>query len=129
MVTIQGKYYTNGGHHPIRPSASYPHSPLEASMTRTFKPHYAGYMGDGSGRDSYIITSCGGLNKVDKPHMMKRTLKDPKDNSLTPQKPIPAVNYRSDGTGRDSYVVNNSGGLVYDYKCVRVEELFKGSLR
>ena len=59
-MVMAGKYCTNGGHHPVNPSKQYPHSTLEASMTRTFNPHYCGYMGDGSGRDSYIITSCGG---------------------------------------------------------------------
>ena len=86
-------------------------------------------MGDGGGRDSYIITSNGGLTSNPKPHMMRRTLKNPKDNSLSPMKPSKPIAYRSDGTGRDSYVIQNSGGLVSDYKSIPVEQNFKSSLR
>ena len=129
MVTMSGKYVTNGGHHAVHAQKRIPHSPLEATMTRTFNPHYASYMGDGTGRDSYVITSNGGLAGIDKPHMMRRTLKNPKDNSLTPLKPVMPVNYRADGTGRDTYVVSNSGGLVYDYRCTLVDATFKGGLR
>ena len=128
MVTFAGKYVTNGGHHE-RAGARIPHSPLEATLTRTFNPQYASYMGDGGGRDSYIITSNGGLTSHEKPHMMRRTLKNPKDNSLSPLKPSKPINYRSDGTGRDSYVIQNSGGLVSDYRGVPVEQNFKSSLR
>ena len=43
--------------------AAYPHSSLEAGMMRTHNPKYAGYSGDGTGRDSYIILNNGGLTK------------------------------------------------------------------
>ena len=129
MVTVQGKYHTNGGHHAFSPKSQYPHSMLEASMTRTLNPKYASYMGDGGGRDSYIITSNGGLANSNKAHMMKTHWRPKKDNSVRPTKPMFPLNYRADGSGRDTYVVSNSGGLVYDYKGVKTEEVFKGSLR
>lgn len=86
-------------------------------------------MGDGTGRDTYVVTSNGGLANVDKPHMMRRALKNPKDNSITPMKPLAANIYRADGSGRDTYVVSNSGGLVYDFRGVPVDQQFKGMLR
>ena len=63
------KSVTNGGHHPISPSKSYPHSYLEATMARSFYPKYASYTGDGTGRDSYVVINNGGLTNSDKRHM------------------------------------------------------------
>ena len=64
------RYAGNGGHHANSPNAKYPHSSLEASMARTFCPGYAGYSGDGSGRDSYVIMNNGGLTHSDKRNMV-----------------------------------------------------------
>ena len=74
----------NGGHDTRGPQRQYPHSPLEASMTRTYNPGYASYMGDGSGRDSYIILNNGGLTHQDKPYMMTRKNRPSPDTSPKP---------------------------------------------
>ena len=98
-------------------------------MTRTFNPGYASYMGDGSGRDSYIILNNGGLAHADKPYMMTRKNRPSPDNSPKPFKKPAAFKYQSDGTGRDSYVIQNSGGLVQDFRGNRSDVIFKGMLR
>ena len=74
-------------------------------MTRTFYPKYASYMGDGSGRDSYVTVNNGGLTGEEKRAMMWRPNKVPKSVNPRPYKMVPSMNYRSDGTGRDSYVI------------------------
>lgn len=103
---LTSKYgYGNGGHDPRGAARAYPHSYLEATMTRTFNPGYASYMGDGSGRDSYIILNNGGLSRFDKACMMTRKNRASPDTSPKPYKQPPAFKYQSDGTGRDSYVI------------------------
>ena len=72
-------------------------------MCRTFYPKYASYMGDGSGRDSYVVVNNGGLADNDKKYMMWRPNKIPKPVNPKPYKMVAAKHYRSDGTGRDSY--------------------------
>jgi hypothetical protein len=83
---------------------------------RTFSPKYANYFGDGSGRDSYVVTNNGGLANIDKVGMLSRPYRNTlRNRNHSPQKePLP-VYYHSDGSGRDSYVVNNAGGLATDY--------------
>ena len=44
-------------------------NPNLASMQRTFYPKHTHFFGSGSGRDAFIITNNGGLNKVDVPNM------------------------------------------------------------
>ena len=98
-------------------------------MTRTYNPTYASYMGDGSGRDSYIILNNGGLARFDKSYMMTRKNRASPDNSPKPFKKPASFKYQADGSGRDSYVMQNGGGLVYDFKGNRADVLFKGMLR
>lgn len=128
-MVMAAKSVTNGGHHPVNPSARYPHSALESTMSRTHYPKYASYMGDGSGRDSYVVVNNGGLANSDKRYMMWRPNKVPKNVDPKPYKLAAAINYRSDGTGRDSYVVSNFGGLVADFRCTKPDVLFKEGLR
>ena len=52
--------------------AKYPNSSVESMMFRTFAPKYASYMGDGSGRDTYVVLNNGGLAHADKRAMMWR---------------------------------------------------------
>jgi len=104
-MVMAAKSVTNGGHHPVSHTSRYPHSALESTMTRTFYPKYASYMGDGSGRDSYVILNNGGLAASDKRAMMWRPNKVPKQVSPKPYKMAPSHTYHSDGTGRDSYVI------------------------
>lgn len=124
-----GKSVTNGGHHPISASARYPHSAVEATMSRTCYPKYASYTGDGSGRDSYVTVNNGGLANNEKKYMMWRPNKMPQPHDPKPNYKPPAVNYHSDGTGRDSYVVSNFGGLVSDFRCTKPDMMFIGGLR
>lgn len=126
---MAAKSVGNGGHHPINPQTRYPHSSLESSMSRTFNPKYASYMGDGGGRDSYIVVSNGGLANNEKKHMMWRPNKMPKSVNPKPYKMAAAKFYRSDGTGRDSYCVSNAGGLTSDFNCSKPQVLFEGGLR
>ena len=128
-MVMASKSVTNGGHHPVSHTARYPHSTTEAGMTRTFYPKYASYMGDGSGRDSYVVVNNGGLTGDDKRHMMWRPNKIKHDVNPRPFKPAPSLAYRSDGSGRDSYVIQNSGGLVADYRCNKAENQFMAGLR
>jgi len=128
-MVMAAKYVTNGGHHTINPSARYPHSAIESFMSRTFAPKYASYMGDGSGRDTYVVLNNGGLANCDKRAMMWRPNKVPRQVSPKPYKAASAINYRSDGTGRDSYVISNSGGLVADFRCTKSDINFAAGLR
>ena len=98
-------------------------------MCRTFYPKYASYMGDDSGRDSYVVVNNGGLADNDKKYMMWRPNKIPKPVNPKPYKMVAAKHYRSDGTGRDSYVISNAGGLVSDFRCTKPDVLFKSGLR
>ena len=102
---MASKSVTNGGHHPVSHTARYPHSAVESTMCRTFNPKYASYMGDGSGRDSYVTVNNGGLTGDEKKYMMWRPTKMPQQYNPRPFKPAPSMAYRSDGTGRDSYVI------------------------
>lgn len=128
---MASKCVTNGGHHPVSHTARYPHSALESTMHRTFNPKYSNYFGDGSGRDSYVVCSNGGLAASDKRAMMWRPSKMPKVLDPKPYKKVASLAYKSDGTGRDSYVVNNSGGLVGDFPMMgtRPDVMFKNGLR
>ena len=110
-------------------TARYPHSSVEASMTRTFYPKYTSYMGDGSGRDSYVILDNGGLASGQKRAMMWRPNKCPQKIDPKPHKNPPAHKYQSDGSGRDSYVIRNSGGLVADFRCTKTDVNFISTLR
>lgn len=109
--------------------AKYPNSSVESMMFRTFAPKYASYMGDGSGRDTYVVLNNGGLAHADKRAMMWRPNKVPRKVSPNPYKAASAINYRSDGTGRDSYVISNSGGLVADFRCTKSDFNFTVGLR
>ena len=120
---------TNGGHHPISHTARYPHSAVESTMSRTFYPKYASYMGDGSGRDSYVVIDNGGLAGTEKRGMMWRPSKIPQSVNPRPFKMAPALAYRADGSGRDSYVISNSGGLVADARCSKPDVNFRAGLR
>ena len=126
---MASKCVTNGGHHPTNPQARYPHSALESTMTRTFNPKYASYMGDGSGRDTYVILNNGGLANSEKRAMMWRPNKVARPVDPKPYKQAPAKKYQSDGSGRDSYVISNSGGLVADFRCTKADMNFQGGLR
>lgn len=128
-MVMASKCVTNGGHHPVNPQSRYPHSSLEAGMTRTFCPKYANYSGDGSGRDSYVILNNGGLANSEKRAMMWRPSKVPRPVDPKPYKQAPAKKYQSDGSGRDSYVLSNSGGLVADFRCSKADMNFAGGLR
>lgn len=92
-------------HNPV--TAKYPHSTTEAGISRTHNPTYASYLGDGSGRDAYIILDNGGLTKEMKPSMMQKPkgFRSPRDMRPMVSKPTASFNYKSDGTGRDSYVI------------------------
>lgn len=74
---MASKSVTNGGHHPVSHTARYPHSAVESTMSRTYNPKYASYMGDGSGRDSYVTCNNGGLTGDEKKYMMWRPNKMP----------------------------------------------------
>lgn len=115
----------NGGHHPSGHNRQYPHSYLEGTMCRTYNPGYATYMGDGSGRDNYIILNNGGLTRFDKPCMqIPRKYGGSRDSSPKGYKPTPSFKYVSDGSGRDSYVIQNGGGLVNDFRSKRSDQIF-----
>ena len=83
---------------------------------RTFDPKYHSYYGDGTGRDTYVVTNNGGLTHENKPYMMRRPHKPvmTKRNHTPSRDAVPVI-YHADGSGRDSYCVSNSGGLISDY--------------
>ena len=109
------------------------YSSIENCMLRTFSPKHCNYFGDGSGRDTYAVTDCGGLMGKEKVGMTRRPFKNTpfnRDTYFSPLKPCMPVNYHSDGTGRDSYCVHNHGGLVNDFKgSSRADVNFLASLR
>jgi len=98
---------------------------------RTFSPKYLNYFGDGSGRDTYVVTNNGGSMNSSKHGMLRRPFKNTLHNrDLSPKLEAMPVNYHSDGTGRDSYVVANGGGLICDYfGSSRADVNFVNSLR
>ena len=53
-------------------TSKYLFNPRETSMARCNYPKYASYMGDGSGRDTYVVLNNGGLTNCDKNYMMSR---------------------------------------------------------
>jgi hypothetical protein len=53
-------------------TSNYPCNPRETTMARCNYPKYASYMGDGSGRDTYVVLNNGGLTNCDKNYMMSR---------------------------------------------------------
>lgn len=107
------------------------YSTLENDLLRTHGPKYASYFGDGSGRDTYVVTDNGGLLNKEKRGMTRRPFKNTLVNrDSSPLKPVMPVSYHSDGTGRDSYVVSNAGGLVHDFHgSSRSDVNFVASLR
>ena len=67
-------------------------------------------MGNGSGRDSYIICNSGGLWKTDRPNMMRRSRHIPNIGGNYPNKQPGRTMYLADGTGRDAYIIKDFGG-------------------
>ena len=83
-----------------------------AGMQRTHYPKHVNYFGDGSGRDSHIITANGGLNSIDKvgmghtgTHYPRYNNNNGRSRSPSPYKTPTTFYYQADGTGRDSYVL------------------------
>jgi hypothetical protein len=55
---------------------TYPFIENATSMGRSHNPKYASYMGDGSGRDTYVVLNNGGLTNVEKKFMMSRPFRN-----------------------------------------------------
>lgn len=75
-------------------------------------------MGDGSGRDTYILKENGGLCSEAKKERAKSTMfirETPSKSPIIGFKPTPTFKYISDGSGRDFYVTHSSGGLQAPY--------------
>ena len=92
---------------------------MASSLYRTFDPKWVTYLGDGSGRDSYIVFNNGGLNEL-------RQYRGSQYNgfnlgantpfkTVTPVKEATAFDYTPDGSGRDSYIIR-AYGLKRDYR-------------
>ena len=92
---------------------------MSASLYRTSNPKWVTYLGDGAGRDQYIIFNNGGLNEL-------REYRGSQPNTfnlgplhahkgVTPVKEATAFDYTPDGSGRDSYIIR-SFGLKRDYR-------------
>ena len=45
-------------------------------MLRTHDPKHMNYYGDGTGRDTYVVTNCGGLMDADKRGMTRRPFRN-----------------------------------------------------
>ena len=79
-----------------------------------YKVHYHN---DGTGRDTYIGISSGGLYAPFRPVAappvgsfdVRKSWKEP--NPIIHSR---AVHYYSDGSGRDSYIIRTEGGLAKD---------------
>jgi hypothetical protein len=69
-------------------------------------------MGDGMGRDTYILKHNGGLcHERDLNHALSSMYHSPpRYVNPAPQKEATAIKYCSDGSGRDTYILYNSGG-------------------
>ena len=107
------------------------YSAIENNLLRTFSPKHANYFGDGSGRDTYVVTDNGGLMDREKNGMTRRPFKNTLQNrDQSPGADPMPINYHADGTGRDTYVISNAGGLVCDYfGSKRSDVNFMSSLR
>ena len=101
------------------------------ALQRTFDPKYTHYSCDGGGRDTYIISTNGGLM------VAKQVMSPLKDSNLGKYKyckPAPrsdswGLTYHSDGSGRDHYITHNSGGLYSRFSPGGDIKYFKESLR
>ena len=92
---------------------------MSSTLYRTYNPKWATYLGDGSGRDSYIIFNNGGLNELRQyngsQHNGFNLGTMPTQKSVTPVKEATAFDYTPDGSGRDSYIIR-SFGLKRNYR-------------
>ena len=104
----------------------------QLNLYRTEHAKYPHYLGDGSGRDFYIVGNNGGLTITKESHPLMPTGFRPPPSARgvcapSPQKEATVFDYISDGSGRDFYITHNSGGLKTTYR--RGFADFKASLR
>ena len=120
--------------HPLQHAFEGQHTnQVSASMSKpyAYKVHYHN---DGTGRDTYIGVSSGGLYDP-RPYAHRPAFSFGKFNTRrSAVEPNPVMHakplhYRSDGSGRDSYVIRTEGGLAQDYSIVDQMTSFKRSLR
>eukprot|EP00347_Sterkiella_histriomuscorum_P023094 403335973 len=88
-------------------------------------------MGDGSGRDTYVVKNNGGLCIESEHPQYESGMFFTRRNygSPHPMKESTAFKYISDGSGRDSYVSINSGGLHSPAVYGSHKNLFANTLR
>ena len=104
-----------------------------AMFPQGYKVHYTS---DGSGRDTYVQWSAGGLFKEFSPR------EQPKNGHFVTMKRLrppaqpasvispTAIHYHNDGSGRDTYVSNTDGGLTHNRnRLVDFRTAFRESLR
>lgn len=104
---------------------------IRQSLRRTFDPKYTHYACDGGGRDTYIISTNGGLmNQKLKNAPLKETYGcTAAYSSPAPRSDSWGLTYHSDGSGRDHYITHNSGGLYSRFSPAGNIKYFKDSLR
>ena len=106
---------------------------MERSTTFSNAAKTIFYNSNGTGRDSYIVASHGGLVASQQRNVQpEKGTMDSRDIHIKTISPVihsKPIHYTSDGTGRDSYIVRSSGGLFSEYVPGSVKSGFYNSLR
>jgi hypothetical protein len=86
---------------------------FKLGLHRENTPFWYNYMGDGQGRDNYIIFNNGGLNEQRMYHGSQtngwKAAMVPRSMASQPHKEATAFDYPPDGSGRDLYIIRNYG--------------------
>ena len=103
---------------------------FKLGLHRQNTPFWYNYLGDGNGRDNYIIFNNGGLNEQrmyngSKPSNWKMAMV-PRAGVSQPHKEATAFDYPPDGSGRDLYIIQNYG-LKRNYRSIHKN--FESQLR
>ena len=115
---------------------------IDKSLGLQKMPGYTKYLGDGMGRDSYIMVGNGGLVKPEgfentpprvgyqAPPTTLGCLYHGKIKKFSgPLKEATVFKYFGDGSGRDSYVIKDCGGMIPVYTGKSPQSSFYKNLR
>ena len=106
---------------------------MERSSTFSNAAKTLFYNANGTGRDSYIQASHGGLVASQQRNVQpEKGTMDSRDihiHTISPVIHSKPIHYTSDGTGRDSYIVRSGGGLFNEYVPGSAKNGFYNSLR
>ena len=86
------------------------------------------YRGNGTGRDTYIMTNNGGIFKTQmKSAQIKRGF--PRPQTAISRSSAKSLHYFPDGSGRDVYIKTSDGGLHNPQQTRHYLDIYKQGLR